>query len=219
MYSFDATIASSKSGGMFHLAEYGLDSISFITEFVDIPKTGGNSVVKTLHGNLRTKLTAGRHVFTLLIDKGGFYIKEITLNRYETGAGMTCRLRAFPARNGVGDIIPIGAIVSSKNSPISHVNFYANGMMIGTATEAPYTVNFEPTEMGTYSITAILTTEDGKEKVAQSRNLDVNSSTPVGINSLISTDSHTQIYNLMGIPVGESSRGIVVINGKKVLKK
>ena len=53
----------------------------------------------------------------------------------------------------------------------------------------------------------------------QSRNLNVNSSTPVGINSLISSDSNTQIYNLMGIPVGESYRGIVVINGKKVLKK
>ena len=91
--------------------------------------------------------------------------------------------------------------------------------MIGTATESPYTVNFIPSEMGTYVITAILTTEDGKEKVAQSRNLNVNSSTPVGINSLISSDSNTQIYNLMGIPVGENYRGIVVINGKKVLKK
>lgn len=219
MYSFDATIASSKSGGMFHLAEYSLDSISFITEFVDIPKTGGSSVWKTLHGNLQTKLTAGRHVFTILIDKGGFYIKDISLNRYETGTGMTCRLRAFPSRNGVGDIIPIGAIVSSNSSPISHVSFYANGLMIGTATESPYTVNFKPSEMGTYVITAILTTEDGKEKVAQSRNLNVNSSTPVGINSLISSDSNTQFYNLMGIPVGENYRGIVVINGKKVLKK
>lgn len=219
LYSFDATIASNNANGRFHLAEYGLDSLSFLTEFLEVPKTGGSSVWKTLHTRLRAPLSAGRHVFTVLIDKGGFFIKDITLTRYEKAEGISCRLKAFSSRNGVGDVIPIGVIVTSKNRAISHVSVYANNILVGTATESPYTVNFEPTEMGTYTITAVATSEDGMEKEAQARDLVVNSPTPVGVQMVKADDPESPAYNLLGIPVGKNYRGIVVVNGKKILRK
>ena len=71
-YSFDATVASASSNGRFHLAEYGLDSLSFLTEYVEVPSTGGSAQWKKLHGSIVTELKAGRHVFTLLIDQQVF---------------------------------------------------------------------------------------------------------------------------------------------------
>ena len=219
LYSFDATVASSNANGMFHFAEYGLDSLSFLTEFVEVPKTGGKTVWKTLHGRLQTPLTAGRHVFTLLVGKGNFCFKDITFNRIEEGEGMSCRLKNFNPHYGVGDVIPIEMKVTSKNSPVSHVSVYANNLLVGTSTESPYTVNFVPSEMGTYAITAIVTAEDGTIKESTARNLVVDSPYPLDIRTVENDASDAPAYNLMGVPVGEDYRGIVIINGKKVIKR
>ncbi len=219
LYSFDATVASSNANGMFHFAEYGLDSLSFLTEFVEVPKTGGKTVWKTLHGRLQTPLTAGRHVFTLLVGKGYFCFKDFTLNRIEEGEGMSCRLKNFNPHYGVGDVIPIEMKVTSKNSPISHVSVYANNLLVGTSTESPYTVNFVPSEMGTYAITAIVTAEDGTMKESTARNLVVDSPYPLDIRTVENDASDAPAYNLMGVPVSDDYRGIVIINGKKVIKR
>ena len=219
LYSFDATVASSNANGMFHFAEYGLDSLSFLTEFVEVPKTGGKTVWKTLHGRLQTPLTAGRHVFTLLVGKGNFCFKDITFNRIEEGEGMSCRLKNFKPHYGVGDVIPIEMKVTSKNSPISHVSVYANNLLVGTSTESPYTVNFVPSEMGTYAITAIVTAEDGTMKESTARNLVVDSPYPLDIRTVENDASDAPAYNLMGVPVSDDYRGIVIINGKKVIKR
>ena len=219
LYSFDATVASSNANGMFHFAEYGLDSLSFLTEFVEVPKTGGKTVWKTLHGRLQTPLTAGRHVFTLLVGKGNFCFKDITFNRIEEGEGMSCRLKNFNPHYGVGDVVPIEMKVTSKNSPVSHVSVYANNLLVGTSTESPYTVNFVPSEMGTYAITAIVTAEDGTMKESTARNLVVDSPYPLDIRTVENDASDAPAYNLMGVPVSDDYRGIVIINGKKVIKR
>ena len=217
-YSFDVTVAASKTGGRFHLAEYGLDSLSYLTEFVEVPKTGSITDWKTLHGQIQTKLTAGRHVFTLLIDQGGFYIKDIAINRFEEGDG-TCMVKAFNGTYGVGDNVPVSAIASSKSSTISQVRFYADNMLIDTVTEAPYECVFTPTEKRTYSIIAIAINAEGKEKVSKPRNLDIVSDTPLSIQTLESDEPETPTYNMMGMPVNADYRGIVIKKGKKYVIK
>jgi hypothetical protein len=219
MYFFDATLASTKAGGMFHLAEYGLDNLSYLTEYVVVPKTGGSSVWKTLHGQLKMELTAGRHVFTLLIDKGGFYLKDIAFTRYEEGEGMSCRLKAFSGTYGVGDVVPVEMKATSKNSPISHVTVYADNILVGTSDVEPYTVNFVPSEMKTYNITAIVTNAEGKVKVSAGRALNVTSPTPVDIVTVKNDVVKSQAYNLNGLKVDDNYRGIVIVNGKKIMKR
>ena len=217
-YSFDVTVASATTGGRFHLAEYGLDSLSYLTEFVEVPKTGGANEWKTLHGRLTTKLTAGRHVFTLLVEQGGFYIKDITFTRYEE-AGGTCMLKPFSGTYGVGDNVVVSAKVTSKVGTMSEMRFYADNMLIGTSTESPYECIFTPTEKRTYSIVAIAVNTEGQEKMSSACPLKVTSDTPVGIETLVSDEPETPTYNLMGMPVGEAYRGIVIKNGKKVIRK
>ena len=221
MYYFDAEIASASASGMFHLAEYAEDNLYYLTEFVDVPKTGGSSTYKTLHGKLQMPLTAGRHIISLMIDKGGFYIKNINFTRYEEAEGITCRMKSFSGEFGVGDVIPVEIKVSSKNSPINNVSIYANNLLVGTSTESPYTVNFIPDHMGTYSITAIITTDDGLVKESAARILEVTSSTPLDIRTVNNDDDETDspAYNLMGVPVGPDYRGIVIKNGKKYVIK
>ena len=218
-YTFDAEVVSANANGRFHLAEYSLDSLSFLTEFVEIPKTGNTSDFKMLHGKTLVPLTAGRHVISLMVEKGGFKIKSITLNRFEAGEG-TCMVKTFNQEYGVGDNIEFTGMFSAKNSTIKEVRFYANNILVGTVTEKPYSVNFVPSEKGTYSITAIVVNAEGKEKWSNPRELKVTSATPTDIQTITTVDvPETRTYNLMGVPVGNGYRGIVIRNGKKVFKK
>ena len=217
LYSIDATVASTKAGGMLHLAEYGLDKLEYLTEYIEVPGTGGTSEWKTVHGRLQTPLAAGRHVFTLLIDKGGFNIKDITLTHYEEGEGMSCRLRAFSSEYGVGDHVPIEIKATSKNSPIRHVKIYANNLLIATMNGEPYVFDFIPTETGTYAITAIVTNTEGEEKMSGVRYLEVTSTSPLSIPMMSTDAADTPAYTPSGLKVSNGYRGIVIKDGKKII--
>ena len=175
MYSFDATVAATKAGGMFHLAEYGLDNLAFLTEFIEVPGTGGPSKWQTIHGRLQTELKAGRHVFTLMVGKGGFYIDKLTFNRFEEDKTMTCIVETIrPTTISVGDTATITINAKSKQSTIKEVKVYANNQLIGTATESPYVIKFAAPVKGTYGIMATAIDAEGREKSSSVRNLKVN---------------------------------------------
>ena len=175
LYSFDAEVAATKAGGSFYIAEYGLDNLDFLTEFVDVPKTGNStSEFHTLHGRLTMPLTAGRHVLCLNVTKGGFYINKLTFTPYEQDSKMTVTVQTpKPSSITAGETSTITVTASSPTSTIANVKVYANDLLIGTLTEAPYTMEFQPTDKGTYSITAIATDAEGKEKLATAKTLKV----------------------------------------------
>ena len=83
-YMMEAEVASTKTGGMFHLAEYTFDNLIYFTDFTDVPNTGSTSTYQSVRCPMKEYLTAGRHVFTLFIDKGGFYIKSLTFKGIPT---------------------------------------------------------------------------------------------------------------------------------------
>ena len=175
IYSFDAEVAAAKAGGMFHLAEYKLDNLDYLSEFVEVPSTGGINKYQTMHGVLQMPLTAGRHVICLNIDKGGFYIKSLTFQRYEENKSISVNVYSLkPATILAGDTTTITVTAKATNSAIGHVSVYANNLLIGTLTEAPYTVSFSPTEKGSYAITAIATDTTGQSKTSSARTLKVN---------------------------------------------
>ena len=175
IYAFDAEVAAASKGGIFHLAEYSLNNLTYLSEFVAVPKTGGNNVYKTMHGKLQVPLTAGRHVLTLLIDKGGFLIKNITFTRYEEDTNITATISSVkPTTIAVGDTALITVASSSTTAAIDHVTVYANNLLIGKMTEEPYTLEFAPTEKGTYTINAVATSVEGKSRTSANKTLKVN---------------------------------------------
>lgn len=175
LYSIEAEVASNVSGGTFHLAEYGFDNLTYYTDMVEVPQTGSNSNFQTLRCLMSKPLTAGRHTLCLNVDKGGFCIKNLNFRRYEQNKSIAVSVSSMsPATISVGDSTTIRVTASCSTSTIDSVRVYANDLLIGTLTEAPYSIQFIPTVKGNYTITAIATDADGKENVSAKRTLKVN---------------------------------------------
>ena len=175
LYSFDAEIASNRTGGVFHLAEYSLEKLEYLSEFIDVPKTGSTTDFQTMTCKMQVPLTAGKHVICLNIDKGGFYIKNLTFRRFEEDKSMTVTIASMtPSTIEIGDKTTIEVTAKSNTSTIDHVKVYANNLLIGTMTEAPYKLEFEPKEKGSFTLSAVATDAEGKEKESAKRTLKVN---------------------------------------------
>lgn len=178
IYSFDAEVASTKTGGAFHISEYTLDNLNFLSEFIEVPKTGSASDFQTIHGLLQAPLTAGRHVLCLNIEKGGFYIKNLTFSRYEEDKTMTCTVSRTPTTVTIGDKATITVTAKSNTSTIANVKIYANNLLIATLTEptsdSNYVFEYEPTTAGSQVIKAIITDAEGKSKASSNVTLTVN---------------------------------------------
>ena len=175
-YSFDAEIASAKAGGSFYLAEYRLDGLDFLTEFINVPKTGSTHDYQFMHATMQMPLTAGRHVLCLNVTKGGFIIKSLTFSLEDKTniSGSVASLK--PSTLGVGDSTLITVSASSKleDVAIDHVCIYANNLLIGTLTEAPYELTYYPTEKGSQDIVAVITNTLGKSRTTTKKTLKVN---------------------------------------------
>ena len=175
LYSMDVEVAATNAGGGFHLAEYGMDDLTYYSDLVGVPKTGSSTNFQTMHCILLKPFTAGRHILCLNIDKGGFYIKSMTFRRYEKDSGISVTVSSLlPSTISVGDSTTIKVTAKSTTSTIASVRCYANDLLIGTLTEAPYELVFKPTAKGNYDITAIATNAEGKENISAKRVLKVN---------------------------------------------
>ncbi len=175
LYSMDVEVAATNAGGGFHLAEYGMDDLTYYSDLVGVPKTGSSTNFQTMHCILLKPFTAGRHILCLNIDKGGFYIKSMTFRRYEKDSGISVTVSSLlPSTISVGDSTTIKVTAKSTTSTIASVRYYANDLLIGTLTEAPYELVFKPTAKGNYDITAIATSAEGKENISAKRVLKVN---------------------------------------------
>ena len=174
LYSFDAEIASTVSGATFHMSEFSLDGLQFLTDMIEVPKTSSNTDFQTMHYALKKPLTAGNHRLCLNIDKGGFYIKSLTFHKDEKDENIDVN---FSEDTSVailgGEKATITVNASSKTSTIANVKVYVNNLLIATLTEAPYTIEYEPAEQGRYEVIAIATDANGMSSTV-SYTLNVN---------------------------------------------
>ncbi len=169
LYSLDAVVSAASEGGSFYIFENVATNMTYVTNLIDVPKTGSNANYQQLHIRLTTPLKAGRQVLTFFVYKGGFYIDKLSFTRLEVGDDMSVTVKASPTRIEEGDSTVITATASSPTTTIDHVNVYANDMLVGTMTEAPYTLVWHPAVKGTYALTAIATDAEGREsKLAKS---------------------------------------------------
>ena len=173
LYQFDAEVAAASNGGALHISEYGLDDLTYYSNIVEVPSTGSKTNFQKLHGVFIKELTAGRHILCLNTDKGGYYIKSLTLYPYAEDKTMTCTVSKNKSTLEVGDATTITVTASSKTSTVAKVDIYASGLCIATLTEAPYTFDYVPVAYGTQAITAVVTDVDGKSKSSTVSNLTV----------------------------------------------
>ena len=225
MYSFDATIAAAAEGGRFHLVEFGLDKMTFLTDYIDVPKTGSATNFKTMHGQLTAELKAGRHVFTLFVDKGGFYFDKLALTRYEESKAITsCNITNIkPTTIHVGDTVAFTITIKPSVDKVKEVRCYVDNFLSDTLTEAPFVFKYVPTETGAHVITVIAVDDEGKQKVSSVRRINVKEAVS-SIETVSVAPNAGNVYNLYGVKVGTMDgwqslpRGIYVVNGRKVTK-
>ena len=166
IYSFDAEVASTSSSGVFHLAEYSLDGLQYLSDFIAVPKTGSTTDFQVMHNVIQKPLTAGRHRICLNIDKGGFYIKSLTFNKEEKDESISIGFGDSPVEILGGEKATITVDASSNTSTINNVKVYINNLLVATLTEAPYTVEYEPTRNGKVTVMAIATDAEGRSNSA-----------------------------------------------------
>ena len=166
IYSFDAEVASTSSSGVFHLAEYSLDGLQYLSDFIAVPNTGSTTDFQVMHGELKMPLTAGQHRICLNIDKGGFYIKSIAFQKEEQDENISVSFVDSPAEILGGEKATITVDASSNTSTINNVKVYINNLLVATLTEAPYTVEYEPTGNGKVTVMAIATDAEGRSNSA-----------------------------------------------------
>ncbi len=257
-YYLEVEVASSKNTGMFHLSEYSFDNLTYLTHFTSVPNTGSSSEFQTLRCPITQPLTAGRHVLTLLIDKGGFCIKSLTFKPTPVidFPGMLEAEDFDVCSDGIDIVRGNEGFVLSNTAAGEWLEYILN-----VTEEGKYT--YEATVSSAASggkFTITLIEEDGRERslasvtVPQTGSLDTyelkkgNIRNTIkagqqrlrisvtsgnfnidnvkfyitgtdGISTLEAEAPVAPAYNLLGIPVGEGYRGVVIINGKKVLKK
>ena len=143
LYTLEAEVASTKENGSFHLAEYTFDNLKFLTEFTTVPKTGSATEFQILRCPVTEYLTAGRHVLTLLVDNGGFYMKNLKFN-------------LLPTSNLPGTVEAEDMVKSEGGNIISTPNGFALGNLT-TNNWAEYSVNV--TQAGKYSYEATVSSD------------------------------------------------------------
>ena len=199
-YTFEADVASTSSNGRFHLSEYSLDGLAFLTEYISVPNTGSATDFKTLRGQLQVPLTAGRHIICLNVEQGGFYIKNLRFYNNEQDKNIKVTVNSVsPNSVGVGEKTTITVTVTSEN-PITNVKILANDLVLTTLTEpnadGQYVFEYEALNKGSFYISAIATDSEGKENKSPNKVLSVKAkrvpymdSTPIAIPGTIEAEN------------------------------
>lgn len=134
-----------------------------------------------VNGSIFTTLTAEPFTTNLGITRAGTYDIHAVLrseNRTTVSAPARITVRAgsplkvsltSPASGSTSPIgrgLSIAASASDVDGTISDVRFFANGAPIGSASAAPYTLNFVPASPGVYRITALARDNSGQQTVS-----------------------------------------------------
>jgi RHS repeat-associated protein len=92
--------------------------------------------------------------------------------------------------------IMITASASDSDGSVSRVDFYSRTSLIGTATSAPYSINWNNVAAGSYSLTARATDNLGATTISNPVNITVNAPPTVSITSPVNGASFTAPGNI-----------------------
>ena len=172
LYSLDIEVASTKDDGMFHLVDNDFGNMTFLTDFITVPKTGNATELKTCHYRLTTPLQAGRRTLCLCIDKGGFSIGKMTFTPYEINNGIRTSIKVNPGSIHAGETATI-TVTANTSKGVKDVRLFINNQLQTTLYEKPFIYEFTPTAEGTYTLSSIATDNEGNESKIPTTTLEV----------------------------------------------
>ncbi|MES2535739.1 MAG: Ig-like domain-containing protein [Pseudomonadota bacterium] len=92
--------------------------------------------------------------------------------------------------------IPLGATASDANGAITQVDFFAGTTLIGSATTAPYAIEWNNAPVGRHVITARATDSQGLSKTSGAIRVIVNTPPVVTLTAPLATDAHVGLANI-----------------------
>jgi RHS repeat-associated protein len=155
-------------------------------KFTNWTKVSGPGTVT--FGNINvTNTTAtfsanGIYVLKLAASDGQYTNSSLVTIAYNTTLSVSLLNPADGSTYIVPTNIILQATASISSGSISSIGFYANGSLIGTATNSPYSLNWESVPAGTLALTAVANTSDSANTGLASTpvNITVNWPTNVG---------------------------------------
>jgi subtilisin family serine protease len=162
-YTLDARVASMGTGGAFHVEVDGVD----VTGRLSVPNTGGWQTWQTLTVP-GIQLTAGPHIMLVVVDSIGptRWLGNLNYLRWtspDINAPPAVQLTA-PANGSTYTApatIALGASSSDADGTIVQVAFYRDTTLIGTDSNAPYTLSWTGVLAGTYVLRAVAADNTG----------------------------------------------------------
>jgi RHS repeat-associated protein len=137
------------------------------------------------YSTVLTNLTAGTYVFTALaIDSGGsIAVSDPVVVRVDNAPTVAVTSPAINAVFAPGADIAVTASASDSDEVVRKVEFFANGLLIGTQVLTPYQITWTNVPPGRYTLTARATDLVGLATTSTPVPIDVGSAPAIAITS------------------------------------
>jgi hypothetical protein len=177
-YTLDVRVASSGTGGSFHVEANG----SNVTGSVSVPNTGGWQAWRTITRTV--SLSGGAQTLRLVLDSNGpggavGNFNYIRLTAASTNAPPTVAITSPASGSSFAApaTINIAASAADANGSVTRVDFYAGSTLIGSDTSSPFGITWSGVAAGAYSLTARATDNGGATTTSSPVSISVGSTT------------------------------------------
>ena len=163
LYSYEAYVSSGIDNSSFTMSLLSDDGLIDLTDVIAVPKTGSDwNTYKAIGGQLNTKLKAGKNIIRISITGSSCNIDKIVFSKMEFNDDIKISMSTNPrAPITASSSTSLLISVQTETTTISNVKIYKNGELVKTATKAPYSYFFRPTERGIYNFKVIATDTNG----------------------------------------------------------
>ncbi len=179
-YDIEARVASSGSGGTFHIEINGVDRTGPFT----VPNTGGWQSWTTIR-KTGLNLSAGQQVWRLVMDAdvATQIVGNLNYFRVVSASGTSNQppnVSITSPANGASYTAPasvtINATASDSDGSVAQVDFYAGSQFISSDTSSPYSASWSGAGPGNYALTAVARDNQGATRTSTAVNVAVTGS-------------------------------------------
>ena len=175
LYSFEALASAGANNASFNLTLSNYFDQTPLTDNITVPCTelGNYDNYQSIYGRMLIPLQKGKQVIRINITGGECNIDRIDFKRVEVNDNMKLRVTATPLTTTIGTPVTAKVTVSGGADEIEEIRLYANGVLFGTLTEAPFQMEFTPESKGVCMISAIAVNAKGEESGISSYRISV----------------------------------------------
>lgn len=179
LYAYEIRYSAPEAGTCFNFKLTTPEGQTLLTpEKTVLAKTGSWATYKSAYGRMLLPLEEGQQILRFSVTGGASqYVVNLDyfkLTRVEVNEDLTVKLSSGTKKPMAGTEVELTADVEAPGgTEIKDVKIYADGALVKTLTEAPYTCSYTPSEKGVVALTAVAIDGEGKESLVASLKLTV----------------------------------------------